>query len=120
MQDLCGMFAGTVAMVPDRPFFVTPEVTVTYAEFDQQSDRLAAVLRAHGAGVGAPVGMLLPSGLELALTYWACQKLGGVAVPLNPMYRELEIADAVAASGMQLLVSDVGGPPASAPRPRRR
>ncbi|MGH3626259.1 MAG: AMP-binding protein, partial [Sciscionella sp.] len=96
-----------MALVPGRPFFITPNDSLTFAEFDERTDRLAAVLLAHGAKAGEPVGMYLPSGLELALTYWACQKLGGIAVPLNPMYREFEIAGAVATAGISLMVTDV-------------
>jgi long-chain acyl-CoA synthetase len=100
------MLRGAVALVPDRPFFVGADRALTYAEFDDLTDRLATVLAEYGAGPGTPVGMLLPSDLELALSYWAVQKLGGVAVPLNPMFREFEIAGAIAASGVALLVSD--------------
>lgn len=107
MQDLCGMLAGTVSLVPDRAFFVTPEVEVSFAEFDERTDRLATVLLAHGARAGEPLGILLPSGLALALTYWAAQKVGCLAVPLNPMYRRHEIAGAVATSRISVLVTDV-------------
>lgn len=107
MQDLCRMFDAAVALAPDRAFFISPDVTLTYAEFDERTDRLVAVLAEHGAASGVPVGILLPSDLELALTYWACQKLGSVAVPLNPMYREREFVGAVAVSGIKMLVTDV-------------
>ncbi|TGD37041.1 class I adenylate-forming enzyme family protein [Brevibacterium aurantiacum] len=100
------MLKSTVDLVPDKPFFVTPEQTMSYAEFDDRSSRLARVLSEAGAALGDPVGILLPSGPELALTYWAVQKLGGVAVPLNPMYRELEVSGAISTVGPNILVTD--------------
>jgi long-chain acyl-CoA synthetase len=107
VQDLSSMLSSTAALVPDRPFFVGPDTSISYAGFEERVDRLATVLARHGASPGEPVGVLLPSTAELALSYWAVQRLGGVAVLLNPMYRELEIAGAVAAAGLKLLVTDV-------------
>ncbi len=101
------MLRSAVALVPDRPLYIGADTTLSYAEFDERTDRLASVLARHGAGAGEPVGILLPSASELALTYWAVQKLGAVAVLLNPMYRELELAGAVATAGVRLLVTDV-------------
>lgn len=106
MFDLHSMLKSTVDLVPDKPFFVTPDHTMSYAEFDERSGRLARVLSEAGTELGDPVGILLPSGPELALTYWAVQKLGGVAVPLNPMYHQLEISGAISTVGLNILVTD--------------
>ncbi|EWT07781.1 AMP-dependent synthetase [Intrasporangium chromatireducens Q5-1] len=105
MQTLTSMFTSTAAAYPDRPFFVTADQSVTYAEFEQQTGELAA----NGLTEGQPVGILLPSGLELALTYWAAQRIGAVAIPLNPMFRAPEIAAAASLTRLQILVTDSAG-----------
>ena len=109
MQTLTSMFAAAVAAHPDRPFFVTPDESLSYAEFDRRACQVAAVLEAQGAAKGRPVGILLPSRLDLALTYWGAQKVGAVAVPLNPMFRAPEIASAVSITDMKVLVTDAVG-----------
>ena len=109
MQTLTSMFTATAAAYPDRPFYVTVDQSITYAEFDRRAGQLATLLAARGAAQGQPLGILLPSGVELALTYWAAQRIGAVAVPLNPMFRAPEIAAAVAITGMPVLVTDPAG-----------
>lgn len=109
MQTLTRMFASTVQANPDRPFFVTDETTLTYAEFDRRASRLAAVLADHGVSKGEAVGILLPSNRQLALTYWALQKVGAVAVPINPMFRAPEVFRVTSKTRMRLLVTDPTG-----------
>ena len=109
MQTLASMFDAAVAAHPDRAFFVTPDTTLSYAEFDRRACQVAGVLAARGVDRGEPVGILLPSGLDLALSYWAVQKVGAVAVPLNPMFRAPEIANAVAIARLCVLVTDPAG-----------
>jgi long-chain acyl-CoA synthetase len=109
MQTLTRMLASAVAAHPDRPFFVTSGTTLSYAEFDERASRLAAVLAGRHVAKGEPVGVLLPSTLELALTYWVVQKLGAVAVPLNPMSRAPEIARAASLTRLRVLITDPSG-----------
>lgn len=109
MQTLTGMFTATAAAHPDRLFLITEDESVTYAEFDDRARRLATVLEQRGVTKGDPVGILLPSRIELALTYWAAQRLGAVALPLNPMFRAPEIERMVALTHLRLLVTDPNG-----------
>ena len=57
--------------------------TVTYAQLDERSNRLAQALRAAGAGPGSRVAHLDRSAPEVVELLVAAAKLGAVAVPLN-------------------------------------
>ncbi|KRF21099.1 hypothetical protein ASG90_01430 [Nocardioides sp. Soil797] len=109
MQTLSRMLSSAVAAHPDRPFFVTDDATLSYAEFDRRASCLATVLTEHGVAKGEPVGILLPSNLELALTYWALQKVGAVAVPINPMFRAPEVFRVTSKTRMRRVVTDPAG-----------
>ncbi|EJN02672.1 acyl-CoA synthetase [Herbaspirillum sp. YR522] len=50
------------------------------------SDRMANLLRAHGAGVGARVAVLLPQSPEAAFSHVAAYKAGCIAIPLFSLF----------------------------------
>ncbi|GLU34915.1 condensation domain-containing protein [Trinickia caryophylli] len=56
---------------------------LTYAALDAGARRLAAVLRRHG-GAGDRVLLMLPSGLDYVVSFFACQYAGMIAVPAYP------------------------------------
>ena len=68
---------------PDAVAIVHRDRTVTYAELDERSNRLAQALLAAGAGPGSPVGHLDRSAPEVVELLMAVGKIGAVAVPLN-------------------------------------
>ncbi len=90
----------------EQPFIVTDAESISYAEFNRRASRLAHVLASLGVHKGQPVGLYLPSGALLASGYWACQKLGAIPAPMSVMYRDTEIADIVARTGMQVMLTD--------------
>lgn len=65
--------------------------TLTYAELDERSDRLAAGLAAAGFRHGERAGVLMHNCLEWVEILFALGKLGGVIVPLNYMLRTGEM-----------------------------
>ncbi|MGH8782249.1 amino acid adenylation domain-containing protein [Paraburkholderia sp.] len=56
---------------------------LTYAGLDVRARRLAAALRAH-AGADDRVLLMLPSGLDYIVAFFACQYAGMIAVPAYP------------------------------------
>ena len=69
---------------PQRPFLVSDEETLTFAEVDSQSDALAAALANLGVERGDRVALILPACPEFVVSLFAAAKLGAVVVPLNP------------------------------------
>ena len=70
---------------------VVPEdnLKITYAELKRQVHDVARALAALGIGRGDRVGLALPNGLSVIVTFLAAAE-AGTAAPLNPAYREDE------------------------------
>ena len=79
--------------------------TLTYAELDERSNRLAQALRARGIGPGVRVAHLDRTGPEVVELLFAASKLGAVLVPLNWRLAAAELARIVADSGAPVLVA---------------
>src|SRR5262249_26364731 len=64
---------------------------LTYADWDQRSDAIAAGLQELGFAKGETLALLLPPRPEYALCYLAAAKIGVVTVGVNPRFGEGEI-----------------------------
>ena len=62
-----------------------PEIRLDWREFNAYVNRWANALAGLGVVRSDRVATVLPNGLELLATYWACAKLGAAAVPLSPL-----------------------------------
>lgn len=67
----------------------------TYAELDDEANRLAAFLQLQGVEPGDVVSFQLPGWVEFTLVYVACLKVGAVANPLMPNLRAEEVSYAL-------------------------
>ena len=76
----------------EKPFLIVDGQTLTYSDLDLESARLATALLAEGFGKGDHVGILMPNGLDWAVTWFAITRIGAVAVPLNTFYKAPELA----------------------------
>ena len=65
--------------------------SITHAELDAGSRDLATRLVAAGVSKSARVGVLMPNGIEWALTAAAVTRLGAVLVPLSTLMRAPEL-----------------------------
>ncbi|MBV1852788.1 non-ribosomal peptide synthetase [Catellatospora tritici] len=71
---------------PDAPALSYGGRTLTYREFDDHANALAAELPGHGVARGTAVPVLLGNSLELPVAYLALMKLGAAFVPLDPAW----------------------------------
>lgn len=67
------------------------DTSYTYAELDDAAGRVASFLRATGVKPGEFVSFQLPGWAEFTVIYVACLKVGAVANPLLPCYRQEEL-----------------------------
>jgi len=65
---------------------------VTYADVERRSAQVAHALRSAGVGAGDRVAVQVDKSPEALLTYLGVVRLGAVFLPLNPAYREDEVA----------------------------
>ncbi len=76
----------------DKPFLIADGQSLSYAEMDRRSSRLAIALLGAGVGKGDHVGILMPNSADWAVTWFAATRIGAVAVPLNTFYKASELA----------------------------
>jgi bile acid-coenzyme A ligase len=77
-------------LAPDQPAVTCNGLTITRAELDRSSNRLARAYAEHGVGVGDYVTIVLPNSVEWVQAAVACWKLGAVPQPLSPRLPDAE------------------------------
>jgi fatty-acyl-CoA synthase len=97
----------TAAAHPDAEALVScnQDVRLTYAELDEQVDRVARGLMALGLAPGDRMGIWSPNCAEWVLIQYATAKAGIVLVNVNPAYRTSELEYALNQSGCRVLVA---------------
>ena len=89
----------TARKYPDRPAFIGEDRTLSFAELDEQSERLGAALLATGFRTGDRAIFQLGTTVETAVVLLACYKAGIVPVCSLPQHREVEIGQLTQQSG---------------------
>jgi long-chain acyl-CoA synthetase len=87
----------------DRPAVKLDDVELSYAQLDQASQHIAGLLAARGVGPGDRVGIMLPNVPHWGVLYYGVLRAGAVAVPMNPLLKEREVAYYLGDSGANLL-----------------
>lgn len=87
-----------------EPAIIHQQRAISYAELADASRRLAQGLRQLGIGAGDRVGIWLPNIPEWLTVYFACARLGAVAVAVNTRFRSAEVEDIVGRSRCKALV----------------
>jgi fatty-acyl-CoA synthase len=100
--------AQCAAAYGDRPFVITDERTVSYADTDAWSRRLADGLAAIGVRPGDRVGVVMANYVEFVPLKFAISGAGAVAVPFNYLYRTEELGYVLAQSDVNVLVTMSG------------
>ena len=76
-----------------------------YRHFNARVSRVANLLNGLGVKKGERVASLLPNTLELLELYWACAKIGAVAVPLSPLLTGVGLSSLINDAGAACLVT---------------
>jgi long-chain acyl-CoA synthetase len=90
-SNLAGILTETSAEHGDRPALKLDDTVVTYAQLDEGSARVAAMLREKGVEPGDRVGIMLPNVPYFAVVYYGILRAGGVVVPMNPLLKGREV-----------------------------
>jgi acyl-CoA synthetase (AMP-forming)/AMP-acid ligase II len=98
------MLTRTASRLPDALAIVDGELRLTYAEFNARVNRLAHGLQSRGYARGDALAITSANRAEFLVTYYACAKLGVVAVPTNLGWTQPETAYALAHSGARGVV----------------
>jgi long-chain acyl-CoA synthetase len=91
MSNLALNLVGTARRIPNRMAAIAEDTAMTYAELDAAASRFAAFLDSEGIGVGDRVGVMLPNIPAAPIAHYGIWRLGGVAVPMNPLMQAGEV-----------------------------
>jgi acyl-CoA synthetase (AMP-forming)/AMP-acid ligase II len=93
------------AAAQGRAFLHDGDATITSAEFDQLTDRVATGLLARGVSRGDRIGLLGLNTPQWLAAFFGAARIGAVVVPLNVRYRERELSHMLGQSGARLVIS---------------
>lgn len=89
----------SAAREPEKTASVFFSREMTYGEMDRQSERVAVYLQHAGLEPGERVALWLPNSPQFPIALFGILKAGGVAVPLNPTFKEQEAQHILADCG---------------------
>jgi long-chain acyl-CoA synthetase len=75
-----------------KPALIFADQPISYAELDARIECAANGIAARGVACGDRVALLVPNIPEFIAAYYAVQRCGGIAVPINVLYKAEEIA----------------------------
>lgn len=87
-----------VELRPDKPFMIDDSTQLTFAQTWDQAQGIAAGLSAIGITTGSRVAVQIPNWVEFAPIVTAISRVGAIAVPIQPIYRDKEVAHILAAA----------------------
>lgn len=103
-MNISSLLTQTVERHPQREALVSSSRRWTYAAWNARINRVSAALREMGVRPLDRVALYLHSGEPAATTYFACQKLGAVVVPMNFRLAAAEVAHILRDSGARMLI----------------
>lgn len=77
------LFEFSVERFPNRMALVQGNQRYTYAQLNEEVNRVASSLQKLGVGKQDRVLLMLKNRLETVILYWAVQKLGAIFTPIN-------------------------------------
>ncbi|MFB6819895.1 amino acid adenylation domain-containing protein, partial [Streptomyces sp. NPDC056347] len=112
--SVAAAFARRAATAPDAVAVRCGGRSLSYAELDLASDRLAGALIERGVGAESRVGLLLERSADVVVAMLAVLKAGGAYVPVHASYPEERLRQVLAQAGVCVVltdrdVSEVGG-----------
>src|SRR5512145_2507135 len=103
-ESVYTLLRNAAAGFPDKPALAFFGAHMTYAALLAEVERFSAVLAGLGVRRGDRVGMILPNCPEYVIAFFACQRLGAVAVGNNPLYTERELEHQINDSGAKVMI----------------
>jgi long-chain acyl-CoA synthetase len=101
MANIADRLLHSAAQHADRVAIRHDDRTLTYAELDEASGRVAELLQTRGLEPGDRVGIMLPNVAQFPVIYYGVLRAGGIAVPMNPLLKSREVAFYVGDSGVK-------------------
>ena len=94
----------SAAEYPERTIMFFKGASVSYGEFERQSNALAAALVSIGIGKGDRVALIMPNSPQMLISEFGIWKAGAIAVPMNPLYTLNEFEHALNECGAETAI----------------
>ena len=105
-RSIVDVFDETCAAKPDAiGMTFMGKKSFTWAELQEQVNRLAKGLQDDGVKKGDKVGIFLPNCPYFLIAYYAVLKIGGVVVNYNPLYAEGELRHQIEDSDTDIFIT---------------
>ncbi|KAA8900647.1 hypothetical protein FN846DRAFT_988776, partial [Sphaerosporella brunnea] len=107
MEDQCltQLIEKTVSLHPDRPAVTGPDITLTYAELDYQTSKLARHLMKRGVGPEVFVPICFEKSSLMIVAMLGILKAGGAYVPLDPAHPKSRLEYILGQTGAIIVLS---------------
>ncbi|MBT2269708.1 amino acid adenylation domain-containing protein, partial [Rhodococcus erythropolis] len=102
------LLAAAVELGPEQEALRFEGRSLSYAELDERSSRLARLLIAGGVGPEDRVAISIPRSIESVLALWAVAKSGAAFVPVDPNYPPDRVAYMITDSGVTVGLTTEG------------
>ena len=79
--------------VRGEKLFVAGKEEYTFEQINRRAQKLAAILYLHGVHKGTHIGIYSINNLNWVIAFFAVQKCGGIAIPLNYNYTSEELVN---------------------------
>lgn len=83
------------------------ERSLSFAQLDEEGDRLGAALQERGVKPGEPVMLMIGNRAEMALAYVGIARIGAVAVPINTALKGEGLAHLFRMTGATVLIAEI-------------
>jgi long-chain acyl-CoA synthetase len=90
---------------PDQPIIIFKDHAIHYREFNTTVNRFASALQELGVMQGDRVAIHLPNCPQFPIAFYAVLRIGGIAVPCNPIYTAREMKHQINDSGSKVIIT---------------
>lgn len=89
---------------PGKPAVIFQNNTLSYAELNELSDRLAAVLAGIGVKKGDRVAVYLPNSPQFPLAFYGVLKAGGIVTTISPLDAPAQVEHKLKYAGTETII----------------
>ncbi|HEX2091996.1 MAG TPA: amino acid adenylation domain-containing protein, partial [Longimicrobiaceae bacterium] len=107
-RPVCERIAEQARRAPDAVALRFRDESLTYAELERRTDRLARHLRGRGVGRETVVGIYLDGAIDQVVSALAVHRAGGAFLPLDPGYPRDRLRYMLEDSGARVLLARAG------------
>lgn len=96
---------GWARVQPDKPAIIHYGNVYTFAQYDELTDKMAALLSSLGVRKGDRVATFLTNCPQYHFVFYGIMKLGAVYVPVSPLSKSFELTHQLTDSGARVIIA---------------